>query len=245
MWTALNDLPTASRDFNEALVWLPGPNPYGLSVPPRWFLQELWTFDPRLVMFASQEEPLYRLCRRVEHGQPILTALVGNRKNGKERPDTAVLVTHRLVPITSVLPSPMVAWSTTLLHDLARRDIRRAGGWRKAADRLDEFDDQEEQAWRRNLETGAADLARFAYRAAKWRNGETVDLGGRKLHGARTGARPNAFHPVIRPRLAGDRPSCAIFTGRDDPLQEVRPRLVEDGDPETPDRHTGLFHPVA
>jgi len=245
MLHSLNSLPVASRDFNESLAWIAGPNPFGLSIPPKWFLEELWTFDPLLVMFASQEEPIYRLCRRVEHGSPIHTALVGNRKNGKERPDTAVIVNHRLIPVTSVLPSPMVAWSTTLLHDLARRDIRRVGGWRKAADILDGYDDQEEAAWRRANEDGAAARARAAWHGSKWTNGETVDLGGRKLHGARTGAKGVKHYPVIRPRLAGAGPSSAIFTGREEPLQEVRPYQIEDSYTETPDRRTGLFHPAA
>lgn len=221
---SLSRLPAPSGNFRPEWNFLDGPNPFGLSTPPVWFLEELWKFDPMLVIFRSQQEAVFRLCRRVQHGPPILHAVTGER----EKPDTTMLVNHRLVPITSILPNPMVAWSPTLLADLAARDIQRAGGYRKAADLLDAHDDRADEAWKRQRDEGATDLARFSWHAMKWRKGETVDLGGRRHHGARTGSKPKRHYPAVRPRLQQEGPSGAIFTGRDNVPQEVRPFVVED-----------------
>lgn len=225
MLHSLNAVP--SSNFNPALNYLRGENPFGLSAPPTWFLEEMWKFDPCLVIFPSKEEGLYRLARRVEHGSPILTIMKG-------RPDTQVFWQHRLTPITSILPSPFVHWSMLLLNDLAERDIRRQGGYKKAADKLDAQDDRRDEQWRLETADGAAVRARDSWRGQKWTRGESLDLGARKPRGART-TRDGLFHGpptrAYRP-IGSDMPSMALFTGRDEPLQGARP-FLDGGDPKT------------
>ena len=231
MLHSLNALP--SSEFTPGLNFLVEENPFGLASPPTWFLSEMWTFDPCLVIFPSKEEPLYRMARRVEHGSPILTLMDEQHR----RPDTTMFWKHRLVPVTSILPSPFVQWSPLLLKDLAERDVRRQGGYKKAADRLDALDDANDSKWHRDVDDGAMIRARASWRGQKWSRGETLDLGARRHEGARTTGKPTRVGPPRRAHRpdSGDAPSMALFTGRDEPLQGARPFL--DGD----DRKTLLI----
>ncbi len=216
MLHSLNNLPATA--FDPRWNYLVDENPFSLSGPPRSFLHEMWTFDPHLVIFPSCEEAVYRLARRAEHGQPILHALAS-------RPDTRMFVKHRLVPVTSIVP--FAKWGPVLLHDLAVRDIRRTGGYRKAANALDDQDDAAEVAYKAYVADQATIRARASWRGQKWTRGETVDLGGRTVHHARTDPAPRTFRPAYRPLGAG---SGALFVGRDVPLQQATPYV---------DRETG------
>lgn len=219
MLHSLNALP--SSQFNPSLNYLQEENPFGLSAPPNWFLEDLWNYDPCLVIFPSKEEALFRLARRTEHGSPVTRLLAG-------RPDTAMFVKHRLVPITSILPSPMVQWGPVLLKDLADRDLRRAGGYKRAARLLDQFDEDADTRWQRENAEGAEVRARASWRGQKWTNGEALDLGARKNQGARRSGRavrhyPGRVDPRLRPAHSGD---GAMF-GQDQPLQEATPFFDE------------------
>lgn len=219
MLHSLNALP--SSKFNPSLNFVAEENPFGLSSPPTWFLEDLWKFDPCLVIFPSKEEALYRLARRAEHGAPVTRLLKG-------RPDTALFVKHRLVPVTSILPPPMVQWGPVLLKDLAERDIRRQGGYRKVASLLDQHDEDADTRWRRENAEGAEIRARASWRGQKWTHGESLDLGARKTQGARSSARsvthyPGRIDPRLRPAHSGE---GALF-GHDRPLQEATPFFDE------------------
>jgi hypothetical protein len=224
MLHSLNAIP--ATDFNPSLNFLVEENPFGLASPPRWFLEEMWKFDPCLVVFPSKEEAVYRLARRAEHGAPTLTLVADPQKR---RPDTTMFWKHRLVPVSSILPAPYVHWSPVLLNDLAERDVRRQGGYKKAADRLDAIDAAAESKWHSGVEDGATIRARASWREQKWTRGETVDLGARKAHGVRTTKERthHSFRRATRP-MSGDVPSLALFTGRDEPLQEATPYLADE-----------------
>jgi hypothetical protein len=227
MLHSLNALP--SSKFNPSLNFVQEENPFGLSSPPNWFLEDLWNFDPCLVIFPSKEEALYRLARRAEHGAPVVRLLTG-------RPDTGIFVKHRLVPVTSILPSPMVQWGPVLLKDLAERDIRRQGGFKRAASLLDQQDADADAKWHRENADGAEVRARASWRGQKWTNGQSLDLGARKNQGARTGARkthyPGRIDPRLRPAHSGD---GALF-GHDRILQEATPYFDE-----TPSRESRII----
>ena len=232
MLHSLNALP--SSEFNPSLNYLLEENPFGLTPPPTWFLKDLWAFDPCLAIFPSKEEAVYRLARRVEHGSPILTLVADP---AKRRPDTTMFWKHRLVPVTSIMPPPFVQWGAPLLKDLAVRDIRRQGGYRKAADRLDALDDDADSRWHADVEDGVTVRARASWRQQKWTHGEALDLGARKVEGARTTGRRVQHGPPRRAwrPTTGDNVSSVLFSGHDEPLQGARPYL--DGD----DRKTLLI----
>lgn len=220
MLHSLNALPDSN--FSPSRNFLVEENPFGLAAPPTWFLEEMWKFDPNLVIFPSKEEALYRLARRVEHGAPILSVM-------KNRPDTMMFWKNRLVPVTSIMPSPFVHWSPILLKDLAERDIRRQGGYKKVADRLDAEDEEKRSISRASIEDGAMIRARASWREQKWSHGEALDLGARRHEGARTTRERthHSFRRALRPTTE-NAPSMALFSGRDEPLQGATPYLADD-----------------
>ena len=160
------------------------PNPFGLAGPPSWFLIDLAAYDPALVLFPSQEEPVYRLGRRIPHGRDIWSKVrsvtTGRNDDGsptRHRPDAQTMALHRLAPVTSILPSPLVHWGPTILADLAARDIQRAGGAADFADRLDAQEEREEELDRRRMLGDLDALSREAYSGIVWKTGRRVRVG--------------------------------------------------------------------
>lgn len=173
------------------------PNPFNLAGPPDWFLDDLAAYDDQLVIFPSQEDGTYRVARKHQgRTPPVYTFL-------KDRPDTKTYVAHRLIPITSILPPPLVQWGPVIINDLAERDIQRAGGWQEACRLLEDAEDTKEARLNRNIRDDADELARFAWKAIKWRTGQTLDLGARKPEGARSRTPVRRRQFAYRPTAAG------------------------------------------
>lgn len=172
-------------------------NPFNLVGPPDWFLDDLAAYDDQLVIFPSQEEGVYRIARKHQgHAPPIFTFL-------KDRPDTKVFVANRLVPVTSVLPPPLVQWGPVIINDLAEKDIQRVGGWEAASRLLEDAEDTKERRLDRTIADDAEHLARFAWQAIKWRTGQKLDLGARKPEGARSRTPTRRRQFAYRPTAAG------------------------------------------
>lgn len=153
--------------------YLAVPNPFHLAPPPMWFLRDMAVLDPDLVLFPSQEEAVYRLARRVRRMPPAAAVSFALLRH---RPDTRIYVTHRLVPVTTILSG---CWSPQMLLDLAERDIWRVGGADRAADILDAREESEAERLRRNAASDAYDLAGLAWHVKQSRLGEWIDLGQR------------------------------------------------------------------
>jgi len=194
-----------------------GPNPFNLVGPPDWFLDQLAAYDDQLVIFPSQEEAVYRIARKHQGRSPRIFNFLA------ERPDTKQYVAHNLVPVTSVLPPPLVQWGPVIINDLAEKDIQRVGGWKEAARLLEDREDTQERRLNANIRDDADHLARFAWKALKWRTGQTVDLGARKAEGARSRTPTRRRQFAYRPNAEG-----AGFW-RDD-LNPARNRPAHDAD---------------
>lgn len=160
--------------------YLEGANPFNLVGPPDWFLDQLAAYDDQLVIFASQQEGVYRIARKHQGRSPRIFTFL------QDKPDTKVYVAHNLVPVTSVLPPPLVQWGPTIINDLAEKDIQRVGGWQAAARILEDREDTNDRRLNANIRDDADHLARFAWKALKWRTGQTIDLGSRKTAGPRS-----------------------------------------------------------
>lgn len=150
--------------------WIELPNRFSLARVPDWFLTELAAYDSQLVLFFSQEEGVYRLARRHQGQTPFAFAFV------KHRPDTQVYVHHRLIPVTSILPSPYVQWGPVVLRDLAERDTWRFGGGAAAADVYEQHEARGEAAERRAMLADLDGLSREAYRSYKTATGQRTSL---------------------------------------------------------------------
>lgn len=124
--------------------FIAGPNPFSIARPPQWFLNDMLQFDPALVIFASQEQPCYQIARRIQGKR--------HAKPSDKHPDTVVFATHNLHPVGRLLPSPFTRWGPTILADLRARDVDAFGGGDKAADRLDAFDQEEEDQFFASLD---------------------------------------------------------------------------------------------
>jgi hypothetical protein len=157
------------------------PNPYGLAAPPPHFLTDMETFDKELVLFPSQEEAVYRLGRKVKNAGDIwrlvrsLTHQTGeDGQSTKARPDSKTMAQHGLVPVTSILPSPLTHWGPTILQDLASVDVQRAGGADKFTDALEAREAEAEGRSDRTIRDDLDALARQAYSDIVWKTGRRV-----------------------------------------------------------------------
>jgi hypothetical protein len=197
--------------------YIPLPSPFNLTPPPAWFLADMRAFDSELVIFPSQAEAFYRLCRRDRGPLPALHVM--------SHPDAKICRLHRLRPVKAILPPPLVHWGPVILNDLAQYDLQRHGGGEQAARILDEREAAAERKLDKDIAEDAGHLAGEAYRAIKYHLGSAVSLGVRKPEGAgayghrerlilgpdaRPARRPRPGR-VYRPREAGDH---AIFVGR-------------------------------
>lgn len=141
-------------------------NRFGLETPPRWWLQGLYDFDSELVVIPSRTEPLLRLCRRTTNTPGLQHAAVLDR-----HADTAMMVSHKVVPVTSITVRNR-AWDLVgVVQTLKARDIWEAGGAEKAADMLDRRDSDERAQVRERLRDDLGARARDAYRSMMARIG--------------------------------------------------------------------------
>jgi hypothetical protein len=188
------------------------PSPMNLTPPPAWFLADMAVFDPELVIFPSQEESVYRLCRRTRGPLPALDFM--------HSPDAKICREHKLAPVKAILPPPLVHWGPVILNDLAQYDIQRHGGGNKAARILDEREAAAESSIDRQIADEAGVRAGHAYRELGFHLGTSVHLGVKKPEGAGAygqrekgilGPNGKPARRVYRPSGSGEH---AVFVGR-------------------------------
>lgn len=145
-------------------------NPFSLPKPPQWFLAALWAYDSMLVVFPSLEFGMYQLARRIRHRNPLQPMA--------SKPDTRIFAQHSLIGERRILP-PSVAGAEVwmaVLTELPEYDRYRFPSGDAVADRLDEFDAQEEAATNRQIGDELDARSGDAYRLAKARLGGRVSM---------------------------------------------------------------------
>lgn len=145
-------------------------NPFGLATPPEWFLTQLSLRDPELVIMPGLHEPVYRLTRRVKKSLGLTHAAMGHDT------ETARMIRHRLIPVTSIMP--FTKWGPELFQWLDDHDLWKKGGADKADDFLLDREVQERAKLRATTRDEAATRGAAAYHAHKMRAGQTVFLPG-------------------------------------------------------------------
>jgi hypothetical protein len=186
--------------------FIPTENPFGLAIPPAWFLTALAAYDPLLVIFPSRCAPLYRMARRTSSGRAELNRVLQNI------PDSTIYVGHKLWAWKSVEPQVAIlgnGWQK-LLQELPEYDQQRFGTADQCADQLDRLDVQQEEATDRDIQTGLDARNHDAWVLAQHRMGSSVGLSYVKPEGARPSraSRRRAYRP---PNFGG---GGAIFLGR-------------------------------
>ena len=182
-------------------------NPFGLAVPPAWFLSALFAYDPLLVIFPSKNQPLYRMARRTSTGRAQLNRVI------RGIPDSEVYLAHKLWAWKSVEPQCSImlngGWGK-LLAEIPEYDQQRFGTPDQVADQVDSLDHQAEAVVDRDIQTELDARNHDAYILASARVGSRVGLGVKKPEGARLGrgsSKPKAYRPL---NFSGG----AIFIGR-------------------------------
>lgn len=114
--------------------WIEDRNRFGLAKPPDYFLQRLLDYDNMLVVIPSRQQALYRLARRVQFTPGIGALAVLSREA-----DTAMMHTHGLVPVTTIVRfGGSNFWDAeSVIQKLKDRDIWEHGGAEKVAELMD------------------------------------------------------------------------------------------------------------
>lgn len=119
--------------------YIPDVNRFNLAGPPRWFLRQLWAFDPSLVIVPSRQGFYYRLSqrRKLQLAEKIVNEALWQHS------DTQMLAGYSLVPVTTIVAT--VNWSNPYIFvELANRAPWRQGGHEKVNARLDAQDQQDD-----------------------------------------------------------------------------------------------------
>lgn len=154
------------------------PNPFQMTRPPAWWLNEMELFDPQLVIFPSQARMVFVLARRAtKSAGESLHDVKGLTQN----PDTLLMHKHRLVRVCEILPG--VIWDQRVFQKLANHDIRRLGGPKAVADRLDAQDTKRRETLQKDQDNEVTARASDAYRAYKYKIGERLSLTPANKHG--------------------------------------------------------------
>lgn len=156
-------------------------NPFNLAGPPRWFLQQLWDYDPSLVIVPSRMGFFYRLAQRRELKLP--ESVVNDVL--KEQADTRMLASYSLVPVTTILST--VRWDSPLIFaDLTLKAPWRMGGADKYEKLLHDRESKEYLAKRQQRDDYIEYLAKDAW----------------KLYGKKIGTRTHLWSPTTKTRVA-------------------------------------------
>lgn len=165
--------------------YLVGPNPFGLSRPPKWWLRELYRFDDQLVLIPGQKQRTFVLARRAVHsaGEPLHTV-----PGLAQHPDTAFLHEHQMVRVCEILPG--VLWDMRVFHKLAAHDIRRLGGPTEVALELDRRDAKKAETIQADEDNELTARGADAWRSYATRTGARISLVKSQPRG------PSTPHPV-------------------------------------------------
>ena len=97
--------------------WIVDTNPWNLSAPPEWVLQQMATYDNQLVLMPGLAQPVYRLMRYSKAAKAFKPLM-----NDSE---SARCWKYGVVPVTSILPN--ANWHSLILW-LQTHDIWAHGG---------------------------------------------------------------------------------------------------------------------
>lgn len=153
-------------------------NPFQMVRPPKWWLEEMKRFDSDLVIFPSQTRMVFVLARRAKHSAgETLHTVSGITQN----PDTILMNRNKLVRVCEILPG--VLWDMRVFQRLANHDIRRQGGPKAVADKLDRMDEKKRETIQRDQDSEVEARARDAYKLYGYKNGSRISLANRNGRG--------------------------------------------------------------
>lgn len=141
-----------------------------MSVPPAYFLQRLFDFDDKLVLFPSFSVPFaYVIARRKQRTSGITDAALDSVLTN---PDTRAALAHNLVPV-SLIYRTGESWNPDpVIRSLKARDIWAHGGAEKAADLMDAADAAKQKKLKADIRDDMYNRAGDAWRSYQARTGQ-------------------------------------------------------------------------
>jgi hypothetical protein len=162
--------------------WIPDINRWNLETPPSWWLQRLFDFDDKLVVIPSRQQMLYRIARRKQLSPGIgPLAVIDNQR------DTAMLATHGLVPVTTMIRFASSWDIDAVLLKLRERDMWAVSGGpasgksaqeraAKVADTIEAHEAAQDAKERTRLRDELDHRSRDAWRSYQARTGQRSRL---------------------------------------------------------------------
>ncbi len=155
-----------------------------MPAPPEYWLQRLYDFDDKLVLFPSISTPFaYVLARKATR-----TGGMNQRdpQFANAMPDTKFCVERHLLPVSLITRHSSASWSIdNILNDLRQRDIWAAGGAEKFADRVDAGDAAEEARLKKQVRDDMNNRGSAAWLSYQLRSGAAVAASGTAAQAAR------------------------------------------------------------
>lgn len=158
------------------------PSPFGLAKPSAAWLSAVLAYDDQLVIFPSQQQAVYRLCRRRKHSVGLTAELFKTLPVPAHFvPDTQILVHYELVPLPWALQAGAVKADPALtIQTLARRDtwkvFRGPDGGNRYADHLDRTEVEDEARARADWKKEQGVRHRAARVGYLYRTGARISL---------------------------------------------------------------------
>lgn len=151
--------------------YIPDTNRFGLSGPPKWWLDKLRAFDDSLVVVPSRQEFLYRLAQR---RPPDLKTKIINASLASDR-DTAMLASYGLIPVTTIVAT--CRWDNPLIWvDLAERSPSRQGGAEAYEKKLDGLEREKNIIKAATINDQNTYLAKDAWKMYQIKTGTRIGL---------------------------------------------------------------------
>lgn len=143
-----------------------------MATPPAYFLQRIYDYDDKLVLFPSFSVPFaYVLARRRQ-----LTAGLTDKalEDTITNPDTRHALRLGLVPVTLIYRTGESWNADPVIRSLMARDIWRHGGAEKVADTLDAADTRKQKKLRSDIRDDMWNRSGDAWRSYQARTGQRV-----------------------------------------------------------------------
>lgn len=141
-----------------------------MAEPPSYFLQRIYDYDDKLVLFPSFSVPFaYVIARRRQFTAGLTDKAL---ESVLTNPDTKAAMQHGLVPVTLMYRTGESWNPDPVIKSLMSRDIWRHGGAEKVAEKLDEADAKKEAKRKKDIRDDMWNRAGDAWRSYQARTGQ-------------------------------------------------------------------------
>lgn len=156
-------------------------NPFSLARPPQWFLDKLFAYDPKFIIFPSVKHGYYCTGRRGRYEHGLNRVIPG-------APDSEIYVREKAWPWKPILPEGFhtTGWAGILLA-IPEFDTQRYGN--DPGKELDELEDARDAAIDATIADNADRIAQASWGQYQLETGARVGPGQRARHNTKSAPR--------------------------------------------------------